>query len=97
MTGAVLSRINVRLQAEDVERLRSWAAAHRDPDTGRPLSMSGAARELLCQALRAPQPDIPGTDETPATRRDLADAVATILDALPAAAPRLDPSAPTDN
>ena len=79
----VVSKTTVRLYPPDIAIIDAWATANPDPDTGLTPSRPTAIRCMIRSAYR-PSTDPSDSDQNrPASREDLREAVAAILDRLP--------------
>ena len=79
----VVSKTTVRLYPRDVAIIDAWAAANPDPDTGLTPSRPTAMRRMIRTACAAATDASDGDQDRPASRKDLHQAVASILDRLP--------------
>ena len=75
----VVSKTTVRLYPPDVAIIDACAAANPDPDTGLGPSRPTAIRRMIPAASRAAPTGSPESDDPPATRADLREAVSRIL------------------
>ena len=78
----VVSKTTVRLYPPDVEIIDAWAATNPDPDTGLTPSRPTAIRRMIRSTIQSPHSEDVHADRQPASRADLAQAVARILDCL---------------
>ena len=76
----VVSKTTVRLYPPDIEIIDAWAARNPDPDTGETPSRPTAIRRMIRSTGLSDVTILPSDDDSPASRRQLQDAVACILE-----------------
>ena len=78
----VVSKTTVRLYPPDVALIDAWAAANPDPDTGLTPSRPTAIRRMIRAGCATTANGAPGEIDPPASRRDLREAVESIVSRL---------------
>ena len=78
----VVSKTTVRLYPPDIAIIDAWSAANPDPDTGLTPARPTAIRRMIRMAFRDSTHASKGDVDPPASRTDLREAVASILDRL---------------